>query len=105
MAESSGGKRCDREDHYRCAAVVHPVRSRLLRLVPDDGAVAAEQLAGEAGRRISRIAYHLRVLTRHGALCVVPRRRPRPPLYRHPADREWVRKLLDEIDPPSGENA
>jgi DNA-binding transcriptional ArsR family regulator len=105
MADSSGGKRCDREDHYRCAAVTHPMRSRLLRLIPDHGEVGAEQLAGEVGGRASRIVYHLRVLTRHGALRVVPRRRPRPPLYRHPADREWVRKLLDEIDPPDGEDA
>jgi len=100
MAESGGGKRCDREDHYRCAAVMHPMRSLLLRIVPDDGAVGAEQLASEVGGRAGRIAYHLRVLTRRGALRVVPRRRPRPPLYRHPADREWVRKLLDETDPP-----
>jgi len=105
MAESSGGKGCDREDHYRCAAVVHPLRSHLLRLVPDDGEVGAEQLAIEVGRRTSRIAYHLRVLTRHGALRVVSRRRPAPPLYRHPPDREWVRKLLDEIDPPGAEDA
>lgn len=103
MAGSSGGKRCDGEDHYRCAAVVHPMRSRLLRIVPEDGAVEAEQLAVEVGRQTSRIVYHLRVLTRHGALCVVPRRRPAPPLYRHPAERDWVRKLLDEIDPPSAE--
>lgn len=100
MAESSGGKGCDREDHYRCAAVMHPLRSRLLRIVPDDGEVGAAQLAGEVGWRPRRIVYHLRVLTRHGALRVVPRRRPRPPLYRHPTDRAWVRKLLDEIDPP-----
>jgi DNA-binding transcriptional ArsR family regulator len=103
MAESSGGKGCDREDHYRCAAVMHPMRSRLLRIVPEEGEVEAEQLAVEVGRQTSRIVYHLRVLTKHGALRIVPRRRPAPPLYRHPTEREWVRKLLDEIDPPSAE--
>jgi hypothetical protein len=104
MAGSSGGKRCDRDDHYRCAAVMHPLRSQLLRLMPEDGEAGAEQLAGEVGRRTSRIVYHLRVLTRHSALRVVPRRRPAPPLYRHPPDREWVRKLLEEIDPPGAED-
>jgi hypothetical protein len=103
MAGSSGGKRCDRDDHYRCAAVMHPLRSQMLRLVPGDGEVGAERLAAEVGRRTSRIVYHLRVLTRHGALRVVPRRNPAAPLYRHPPERDWVRKLLDEIDPPGAE--
>ena len=103
MAGWERGKGCDREDRYRCAAVAHPLRSELLRLVPDEGEVGAERLAAQMGRRTSRIVYHLRILTRHGALRLVPRRRPAAPLYRHPKDREWVRKLLDEIDPPTAE--
>jgi hypothetical protein len=65
---------------------------------------AARNLVSLAYHGLPRILPHSlawRVLTRHGALCVVPRRGPAPPIYRHPAEREWVRKLLDEIDPPS----
>jgi DNA-binding transcriptional ArsR family regulator len=94
------GESCDRREHYRRAAVLHPVRIELLRLVPDDGDVEAARLAVELGGQRGRVAHHLRVLTRHGALRIVPRRRPAPPLYRHPANREWVRKLLDLAEAP-----
>jgi DNA-binding transcriptional ArsR family regulator len=95
---------CDRRTHYRRAAVLHPVRIALLRLMPDDGDVEAAWLAARLGAQRARVAHHLRVLTRHGALRIVPRRRPAPPHYRHPADREWVRKLLDLAEGPEADD-
>jgi DNA-binding transcriptional ArsR family regulator len=93
-----GEKRRDRESHYRQAALLHPLRERILRLMSGREEAAAGEIAAELNEAPARVLYHLRVLLRRDALKVVPRCRPAPPHYRWSPDAEWARKLLDEID-------
>jgi hypothetical protein len=85
------------ESHYRRAAMFHPLRQRIGRLlsggVPE---VGAGELSAELEQPVGRIAYHLRVLVRRRVLKVVPRRRPAPPLYRWSEDAGWAREMLVE---------
>jgi DNA-binding transcriptional ArsR family regulator len=93
-----GGKRRDRENHYRCAAFLHPLRHQILCLTFGSEGVGVGEIATELDEAPGRVAYHLRVLTRRNALKVVPKRRPAPPLYRWSPDAEWARKMLGELD-------
>jgi DNA-binding transcriptional ArsR family regulator len=92
------GKRGDMEKHYRCAAFVHPLRNRILRLMSNRQEVGVGEIAVELDQTPGTIAYHLRVLVKRDALKIVPRCRPTPPLYRWSPAAEWARKKLDEID-------
>jgi len=93
-----GGKRRDRENHYRCAALLHPLRHRILVLMAEDREVGRAEIAAELDEAPGRVAYHVRVLVRRRALKVVPKRRPAPALYRWSPDAGWARKMLGEID-------
>jgi DNA-binding transcriptional ArsR family regulator len=86
------------EERYRCAAILHPLRQRILRLMRDGGERGIDEIAAELGQPRGRVAGHVRVLVRRRALAVVPRTRPNPPLYRWSPEAEWARKMLDEID-------
>ncbi len=94
----SGDRESKRESHYRRAAMFHPLRQHLVRLLSDGVEVAAAELSGKLEQPQGRVGYHLRVLARRRALKVVPRRRPTPPLYRWSKDARWARKLLAEED-------
>jgi DNA-binding transcriptional ArsR family regulator len=88
----------DEENHYRCAALMHPQRHRILCLLADDEEFGVDEIAAELNRPPGTIVYHLRLLTRRGALKVVPKCRPARPLYRWSPQARWVREMLDEID-------
>jgi DNA-binding transcriptional ArsR family regulator len=92
-----GGKRRDDENDDRRAALLHPLRNRILRLMLGGGEAGAAEIAAELDEAPGRIAYHLRVLVRHEALKVVPKCRPTPPHYRWPPDGDWFRKVLEEL--------
>lgn len=92
-----GGKRKDEGDDDRRAALHHPLRNRILRLMHGDGEAGAAEIAAELDEAPGRIAYHLRVLVRHEALKVVPKCQPAPPHYRRTPDGDWFRKLLEEL--------
>ncbi len=98
-----GGKRRDQENHYRCAALLHPLRHRILRLMLAGTEAGVAEIAAELEEPPGRIAYHLRVLARRDALQVVPKCRPAPPLYRWSPDAGWARKMLGEIDEQGSE--
>jgi DNA-binding transcriptional ArsR family regulator len=98
-----GGKCRDKENHYRCAVLLHPLRHRILRLVFGGEEVGVGEIAAALDRAPGEIAYHLRVLVRRRALKVVPKCRPVSPHYRWSPDAEWARKMLDEIDEHSSE--
>jgi DNA-binding transcriptional ArsR family regulator len=93
-----GGKRRDRENHYHCAAILHPLRHRILRLMFNGPEAGVSEIADALDQPLGRVAYHVFVLVRHNALKTVPRRRPAAPLYRWSPDAEWARKMLGEID-------
>ncbi len=98
MAGSSEGRRGDRESHYRCAAMFHPLRQRIARLLSAGAEAGAGELSAELEQPLGTIGHHLRVLTRRRVLRVVPRRRPAPPLYRWSDDAEWALEMLVEED-------
>lgn len=93
-----GGKRRDKENHYRCAALLHPLRHRILVLMADGREIDRGEIAAELEEAPARIAYHVRVLLRRKALKVVPKCRPTPARYRWSPDAAWARKMLGEID-------
>jgi len=94
---SEGGKR-ERETHYRRAAMFHPLRQRIGRLLPAGAEIAAAELSTKLEQPLGRITYHLRVLVRRGVLKVVSKRPHTPPLYRWSDDAGWAREMLVEDD-------
>jgi DNA-binding transcriptional ArsR family regulator len=100
-----GRRRRSRIEHLRLAALSHPQRQAILRLLLDDREADSGEIAAELEDDRGRIAYHLRVLVRCDALRVVARRRPAPPLYRWSPDANWARKMLGEIDEQGSEGA
>ena len=97
MAGSSDREHA-RESHYRRAAMFHPLRQRIARLLAGGAEAAAAELSLELEQPRGAIGHHLRVLTRRRVLRVVPRRRPTPPLYRWADNAEWAREMLVEED-------
>lgn len=97
MAGSSDREHA-RENRYRRAAMFHPLRQRIGRLLSGGVEVAAAELSVELGQPLGTISHHLRVLTRRRVLTVVPRRRPTPPLYRWSDDARWAEEMLVEED-------
>lgn len=98
MAGTGGGNsRWDIEQHYRQAAISHPLRRAILRLLAGGRQADEAEIAAELGERRGRIAYHLRVLIRRDALKATARGRS-PARYRRAPHAHWVRKLLDKDD-------
>lgn len=98
MAGSSDGRERDKESHYRRAAMSHPLRQRIARLLSDGVEAAAVELSVKLEQPLGKIGYHLRVLVTRRVLTVVPRRRPTPPLYRWSEDARWALEMLTEED-------
>ncbi len=93
-----GGKRRDKKDHYRRAAIMHPLRRRILRLLSPDGEAGAAEIAAELDEEPGRISYHLRVLVRRGVLREIAKGQAGPARYRWSPRAQWARKMLDEKD-------
>jgi len=98
MAGTEGGEgRRDRKKHYRLAAISHPLRQAILRLLSGGRQADAVEIAAELDEERGRIAYHLRLLFRRGALKAAARGRSAA-LYRRAPQAHWVRKLLGKDD-------
>jgi DNA-binding transcriptional ArsR family regulator len=91
-----GGRSRDREDRYRRAALRHPLRQRIARLMAGRAEASAAELAGEVDEPLGRVGYHLRVLNRRGVLRAVPKVNPNPPRYRWSSQAQWARRALGE---------
>ncbi len=99
MAGSKGGgKRRDSEQHYRRAALAHPVRQGILRLLLDGMEAGVAEIAAVLAEEPGKIAYHLRALRRRRALKGVAKNPPAPPYYRLAPQALWARKMLAELD-------
>jgi DNA-binding transcriptional ArsR family regulator len=94
FADGKGSK----EERYRCATMLHPLRRRIARLLCGEEELGAAEIAGRLKEPHDRIAYHLRVLFRRRVLEAVPRCRPHPALYRFSPQAEWAREMLVEED-------
>jgi DNA-binding transcriptional ArsR family regulator len=94
----SGDREHARENHYRRAAMFHPLRQRISRLLVGDVEAAAAELSAKLEQPLGMVGHHLRVLVRRRVLKVVPARRPTPPRYRWADDARWAREMLVEED-------
>jgi DNA-binding transcriptional ArsR family regulator len=92
-----GGERRDKEDHYRRAALAHPLRRRILRLLLDGVEGGVEEIAAQLGEPPARVASHLRTLIKRDAVKARARGRLGA-RYRLAPEVEWARKMLDEYD-------
>ena len=92
-----GGERRDNENRYRHAALAHPLRRRILRLLLDGAEGGAEEIAAELGESLARVAFHLRELIKRDAVKARARGRSAAS-YRIAPEAEWARKMLDEYD-------
>jgi DNA-binding transcriptional ArsR family regulator len=98
MAGSRGGRpRRNKNSHYRRAALEHPLRREILRLMLDGAEAGPAEIAAELDRAPGRISYHLLVLFRRDALKARARGR-RAALYRLSPEAHWARKMLGEYD-------
>jgi hypothetical protein len=103
MAGSKDGREGrDKEHHHRRAALAHPLRQGILRLMLSGMEAGATEIAAELGEAPGRVAYHLCVLRRRRALRAVARDRPAPPFYRLAPQALWARKMLAEFGKPEG---
>lgn len=90
----------DREAHYRRAALAHPLRREIMERMFEGWRASADEIAAALGKRPERIAHHLGVLLRRGAVRAQEQDPGQPPLYRWAPRAYWARRLLDEDDPP-----
>lgn len=86
------------EHRYRRAALAHPVRQGILCLMLDGMEAGAAEIAAVLAEEPGRIAYHLRVLRRRGALKGVAKDPPAPPFFRLAPGALWARKMLAELN-------
>jgi hypothetical protein len=64
----------------------------------------AAQIAAVLAEEPGRIAYHLRVLRRRGALKGVAKDPPAPPYFRLAPGALWARRMLAELAKQDGED-
>jgi hypothetical protein len=92
-----GRERRDMEHRYRRAALAHPVRQGILCLMLDGMEAGAAEIATVLAEEPGRIAYHLRVLRRRGALRGIAKDPPAPPWFRLAPGALWARRMLAEL--------
>lgn len=96
MAGSEDGKRrLDRESRIRCAAILHKLRRAILEMTDESRRLGAREISAMLHVPPAKIAYHLRVLVRCGALKAVGQA---PPRFTWSPQATWLRKMLEELD-------
>jgi predicted ArsR family transcriptional regulator len=97
MAGSGDGrKRRNKTNHYRHAALWHPLRRQILRLMLDGREVDAGQIATELNEASGKVLHHLRMLVKREVVKARARGRPAPALYRLSPHAQWAREMLSE---------
>jgi DNA-binding transcriptional ArsR family regulator len=86
-------------------AMAHPLRRRILRAMHDgDGEVSPRELANHLSQPLSRLSYHVKVLSRCGALELVSTKQVRGStqhFYRSLVEAAWALMALDaSAEPP-----
>jgi DNA-binding transcriptional ArsR family regulator len=97
-ASGDDGRRRDRTKRYRHAALFHPLRRAILNMLLEGREAGADEIANELDEAPRRIAHHLRVLGRRGALKATARGPATPALYRWSPQAHWARKMLGKSD-------
>ena len=91
------------EDTDLLAALRHPLRRRILRLMADGETVSPRELAAALRAPLSNVSYHVRVLAERSALTLVETRPSRGSVqhfYRSAVEAPWAQQILGlgEID-------
>ncbi|HEU4737374.1 MAG TPA: helix-turn-helix domain-containing protein [Solirubrobacterales bacterium] len=86
------------------AALSHPLRRRILRLLPDEDerAMSPGDIARELDEELTHISYHVRVLADCGAAKLVRTEKVRGAtrhFYRQTIEAGWAREVLAESEP------
>jgi DNA-binding transcriptional ArsR family regulator len=92
------------ESHWLVAALRHPLRREILRLLADGREISPSEMAEELGEPLSTIAYHVRVLAECGALKQVRERKVRGAtqrFYSSSLEADWARAMLEADDEES----
>lgn len=99
MAGSRRGKKRPNNNQALLAALRHPLRRRILRLMSDGREASPSEIAKQLGETLSNVAYHVRVLVDAGALQAAgekPVRGATQHFYRSSLDTGWAETMLDE---------
>jgi len=92
-------KRRNNNNHALLAALRHPLRRRILRLMSDGREASPSEIAKQLGEELSKVAYHVRILADAGALKAVGEQSARGAtqhFYSESLDAEWAETMLDE---------
>jgi DNA-binding transcriptional ArsR family regulator len=91
----------DQSNHDLLAALSHPLRRGILRLMPEDedSSISPRELAGELGESLTHVSYHVRVLAKCGAARLIRTERVRGStrhFYRRKVEASWAKDVLAE---------
>jgi DNA-binding transcriptional ArsR family regulator len=87
------------------AALCHPLRRRILRLMPEGGdeSISPRDLALQLDEELTRVSYHVRVLAACGVAKQVGKRRIKRAwvqhFYRREVKAKWAREILARPEP------
>lgn len=105
--EMGGLNRSD--DNELLAALRHPLRREILRLMESEDAISPRQLSNLLEQPLSNVSYHVRVLADCEAVALVntvPVRGSMQHFYRNAVDAPWARQILGlgETEEAGGES-
>jgi DNA-binding transcriptional ArsR family regulator len=98
MGRSKRSKKKGNMNHKLIAALRHPLRREILRLMSDGREASPCELAELLNERLSNVAYHVRVLVACGALKPTGQRKVRggtEHFYSWSLEADWARAMLD----------
>jgi DNA-binding transcriptional ArsR family regulator len=84
-------------DNDLLAALRHPLRRRILRLMADGEAVSPRELSSALRQPLSNVSYHVRVLADYGAVTLVrttPTHGSVQHFYCAALEAPWAREIL-----------
>lgn len=93
------------DDNNLLAALRHPLRREILRLMAAEEAISPRQLSQLLEQPLSNVSYHVRVLADCNAVILVhtiPVRGSMQHFYRTAVDAPWAREILGLDPAPSG---
>lgn len=85
------------DDNNLLAALRHPLRRQILRLMASEEAISPRELAGLLEQPLSNVSYHVRVLADCEAVSLVrtiPVRGSMQHFYRTAVDAPWALEIL-----------
>jgi DNA-binding transcriptional ArsR family regulator len=85
------------DDNHLLAALRHPLRREILRLMESEDAISPRELSSLLEQPLSNVSYHVRVLADCEAVALVntiPVRGSMQHFYRTAVDAPWARQIL-----------